>query len=103
MSGAKILRAAGAAALFVVLAPLALAGPVTKEVKDKVLDKMTRIITTYAYVPGVDFSKWPDMLAAHKDEIDKAKTDDDFQEAVNKTLSEFKLTHISIQTPDESE
>jgi carboxyl-terminal processing protease len=103
MSRAKIWRAAISAALLMTVASLALAGPVTKDVKDKVLDKMTTIITKYAYVPGVDFSKLPDMLAAHKDEIDKAQTDDDFQSAINDVLGEFKLTHLSMQTPEESE
>jgi len=103
MSTAKIWRAAVAAALFVAVAPFALAGPVTKDTKEKVLDTVTKIVTQSAYVPGVDFSKWPQVLAAHKDAIDQAKTDDDFQDAVNDALGEFKLTHLSIQTPEESE
>ena len=103
MSRANIWRAAISTALFVAVAPLAFAGPVSKEVKQKVLDKITTIVTEYAYVPGVDFSKFPEMLAAHKDEIDKADSADDFQDAVNDVLSEFKLTHLSMQTPDESE
>jgi carboxyl-terminal processing protease len=104
MNRAKISRAVAAAAFLLVLAPLSLAGgPITKETKDKVLDRITRIITTYAYVPGVDFSKWPDMIAANQTDIDKAATEDDFQDAVNKTLAEFKITHLSMQTPEESE
>lgn len=103
MSRANIWRAALSAALFVAVAPFALAGPVTKEVKDKVLGKVTQIITTYAYVPGVDFSKLPEMLSAHKDEIDKAKSEDEFQDAINGVLAQFKLTHLSMQTPEESE
>jgi carboxyl-terminal processing protease len=103
MIRANIWRAATSAALFVAVAPLALAGPITKEVKEKVLGKMSHIITTYAYVPGVDFSKWPTMLEAHKEAIEKADTEDTFQDAVNEVLSEFKLTHLSMQTPVESE
>lgn len=103
MSRANIWRAALSAALFVAVAPFALAGPVTKEVKEKVLGKVTQIITTYAYVPGVDFSKLPEMLSAHKDEIDKAQSEDEFQDAINGVLAQFKLTHLSMQTPEESE
>jgi carboxyl-terminal processing protease len=76
--------------------------PVTKDVKERVLEKMNKIITTYAYVPGVDFSKWPQMIGAEKDALDKADTQEAFQDAVNKALSTFGLTHISMQTPDQS-
>ena len=103
MSRANIWRGALSAALFVAIAPMALAGPVTKQVKDEVVAKISHIITTYAYVPGVDFSKFPEMLAAHQDDIDKAQTEDDFDDAVNTVLEEFKLTHLSMQTPEESE
>lgn len=102
MSGKTIWRAA-TAALMIGLCSLTFAETVTKEVKDEVLAKMTQIITTYAYVPGADFSKLPDMLAANKDEIDKATTEADFQEAVNKTLAGFGITHLSMQTPEQSE
>ena len=102
MSGAKIFRAAGIAALYLVLAPLTLADPVTKDVKDRVLEGINKIISGRAYVPGIDFSKWPTMLAAQKEDIDKAQTDEDFQSAVNKALSGFGLTHISLQTPNQS-
>lgn len=102
MSGKTIWRAA-AAALLVSLCSVTFADPVTKEVKGRVLDKLTQIITTYAYVPGADFSKLPDMLAANKDEIEKADSEAQFQEAVNKTLAGFGVTHLSMQTPEQSE
>ncbi len=101
MSGKTIWRAA-TAALMVGLCSLTFADTVTKEVKEAVLAKMTQIITTYAYVPGADFSKLPDMLSANKVDIDKATSESDFQDAVNKTLAGFGVTHLSLQTPKES-
>lgn len=103
MSAVKHLRAAGAAALLFAIAPLSLAGPVTQDLKDRVLERMNRIITTTAYVPGVDFTKWPQMLATQKDALDKAKTEEEFQDVVNSTLAKFNLTHISMQTPEQSQ
>ncbi|MES1228273.1 MAG: PDZ domain-containing protein, partial [Armatimonadota bacterium] len=103
MRRAGFWRAGLAAVMLIAVAPFALAGGLTKEMKDKVIDKMTHIITQYAYVPGVDFSSWPQKLAAHKDDLDKAQTSDDFQEVINDALGEYKITHLSMQTPEESE
>lgn len=102
MIGAKIWRFALSLSLLVAAAALSFADPVSKDAKDKVLERMNHIITSYAYVPGVDFSKWPQMLAAAQSEVDKAQTDADFQTAINKALSGFGLTHISLQTPQQS-
>lgn len=102
MIGAKIWRATLGLSLLVAAAPLTFADPVTKDAKERVLDRMNKIITNFAYVPGVDFAKWPQMLAAVQPDVDKAQTDADFQEAVNKALSGFGLTHISLQTPQQS-
>jgi carboxyl-terminal processing protease len=68
-------------------------------VKAEVLGKVTEIVTNYAFVPKVDFKKWPDFLAAEKPKLEAAKTDDEFTSAVNGALSKFGLSHIVLQSP----
>src|SRR5262249_44789154 len=48
----------------------ALAQPITSETKEKVLKGMQDYLTQRAYVPGVDFEKWPAFLAKHQEGID---------------------------------
>lgn len=68
--------------------------------KDKVLDHMTSLILNNAYVPGIDFSKWDDMLAKIKPEAEKAKTEDEFANVVNIGLHDaFKISHIVLLPP----
>lgn len=94
-------RACVAAVLTLTLAPMSMA-QLTKEAKDRVLERMTKIITSYAYVPGVDFSKWPSMIEAQKAGIEKSTSENEFQDAVNEALEKFGFSHISIQTPSQS-
>lgn len=74
-------------------------GPIDEEQKAAVLDAMGSIIESAAYVPGVDFSRWDEFRKKHKADIDKAKTQEDFAEAVNNALQEFKFSHIVLATP----
>ncbi len=73
------------------------------EVKSEILNQITGIIQKKAYVPGVDFEKWPELLAAAKPKIDAANTDDDFVAAVNEVLIKFKTTHLDLLSPRRDE
>lgn len=72
----------------------------SQEAKKQVLDDMTAILTTKAYVPGHDFSKWKEMLGKDKDAIDKAKTPGEFAMIINKAFAEFGFSHITLATPE---
>jgi len=74
--------------------------PITATEKQDVLDKVNDIVEKTAYVPGVDFTKWPQFLATERSEIDKAQNDRDFSWAVNKALHKFGFSHIVLITPD---
>ncbi|HSI73002.1 MAG TPA: S41 family peptidase [Fimbriimonas sp.] len=76
---------------------------VSADVKKEVLEKVTYQLTTHAYVPGIDFTKWPGFIEQHKKEIDDAKTEEEFQRAVNIALSDFGASHIVMTTPRQSE
>lgn len=72
----------------------------SKEAKQEVLDDMTRILTTRAYVPGHDFGKWKEVLTKQKDAIDGAKTPGEFAMVINKAFAEFGFSHITLATPE---
>ena len=74
-------------------------GPIDEDQKTAVLDAMGSIIGSAAYVPGVDFSKWDEFVKKHRSDIDKAKTQEGFAEAVNGALQEFGFSHIVLATP----
>lgn len=82
--------------------PSAKPGGVTPEVKQEVLAGMADLIEKNAYVPGADFSKWPQFMTKQKDAIDKATTTRDFVTAVNGALHQFGISHIVLFTPEQS-
>jgi carboxyl-terminal processing protease len=82
---------------------IASAQTITTESKERVLDGITKIIETRAYVGGVDFSKWGSFAERHKDDFMKATTQDSFAGAVNKALDEFGFSHIQLLTPRSAE
>ncbi len=67
--------------------------------KKDVLDGMTRLITTHAYVPGVDFNKLGSLLEKQKENLDKADSIDQFTNSVNMALQEFGFSHIVLMRP----
>ncbi len=67
--------------------------------KKEVLEHMTKLITTHAYVPGVDFKKLGELLDKQKEDLDKAETEDQFANAVNIALQEFGFSHIVLMRP----
>lgn len=95
------LRALVGATAFLTLAAISSAQTVDKrpEVKTTVLDRVSQILTKSAFVPGVDFTKWPEFLEGEKPKIDAAQNDDDFQRAVNEALAKFGTSHIVLTTP----
>ena len=69
------------------------------EVKAEILKRVEEILTTQAYVPNVDFSKWPAFVEAERKKLDDAKNDEEFGQAVNEALHKFGASHIVFGTP----
>ncbi len=67
--------------------------------KKEVLEQVTSILSKNAFVPGVDFGKWPEFIKAEQAQIDAANTDDDFQKAVNAALKKFGASHTVLNAP----
>ena len=95
----RALRLTLIVSLWLLAALSALAQPITPESKDKILKGMQEYITQRAYVPGVDFEKWPAFLAKHHDGIEKATDVAAFSTELNRTLREFGFSHIRLLTP----
>lgn len=72
----------------------------TPEQRKEVLSQVTDIVTKMAFVPGVDFSKWPEFLEAQKDRLESAKTNIEFASAINDALGKFGASHIVFTTPE---
>lgn len=72
---------------------------VTAEQKKEVLDRIQEILNTRVYVTGVDLSKWPEFVAKHQENIDKAENTRAFSMAVNRAFREFGFSHINLRTP----
>jgi len=69
------------------------------EAKKEVLERISEVLTRNAFVPGIDFSKWPEFLKAEQPQIDKADTDESFQRSINTALRKFGASHIQVSTP----
>jgi len=67
--------------------------------KQEVMDKVTEYLTQHAYVPGIDFSKWPDFLQAERPKIDTAANDDEFTRDMNEAFAKFGASHIYLTSP----
>jgi carboxyl-terminal processing protease len=92
-------RAAFTGLALLAVTAASLAQELTQAAKEEVLKRMTEVVTTSAFVPGKDFSKWPEFLQAQKATIDKAKTPDEFAESVTLTLEKFGISHINLFPP----
>ena len=71
-------------------------------VKQEVLDQISDTLTQSAFVPGIDFLKWPQFMAEQKSALDAAKNDEEFRGAVNTALKKFGASHVVLLTPKNS-
>lgn len=85
------------ALLFV--ASIALPQAISAEQKEAVLKGIEEIVTKRAFVPGIDFSKWPEFVSKRKEDLDKATDIPSFTQGINRALREFGFSHISLRTP----
>ena len=67
--------------------------------KARILGKLEAVLTRQAFVPNVDFTKWPEMVKSKEKAIQESKTRIDFAMAVNKILADYGFSHISLFPP----
>lgn len=78
------------------------AQPITAEQRQEVLDGMRTLISTRAFVPGADFSRWEQFLEQRQAAIEAAETIPEFARVVNTALRQFGMSHISLRTPSQA-
>jgi carboxyl-terminal processing protease len=83
----------------VLAAGFAVAQPITPEQKADVLKSVEEFVTTRAFVPGMDFSKWPSFIEKQSKAVEAATEIPDFTNAINRALREFGASHIRLVTP----
>lgn len=83
----------------VLAAGVAVAQPITAEQKTEVLQAIEEIVMRRAFIPGVDFQKWPELIAKQQQAIDDASEIPAFVNAVNRALREFSASHFRLLTP----
>lgn len=69
------------------------------EQKAEIITALSDVISKRAFVPGVDFSKWPEFVESQKEAIDKADNVNSFSAALNGALRKFGFSHIRLATP----
>lgn len=75
------------------------AQPIDEQTKQAVLERLERVLTQQAFVPGADFSKWPEMVKGQAEAIEKAKTRAEFALAVNRVMGSYGFSHITLFPP----
>lgn len=85
--------------LAAVLSSITFGQDLTSEQKQNVLKSLEDVLTTSAFVPGVDFKKWNEYLEKKKEDLDKDKDVAAFTRTVNQALRDFGISHCRLQTP----
>ncbi len=90
-----LLAAAAASSAWAQTAPASLSA----EDKAAILQSLERTLKEFAFVPGADFTKFPEMLGKRQDQINSAQTPDDLARTVNDAMGEFGFSHIVFFPP----
>lgn len=69
------------------------------EEKAAVLSRVQYVLSTQAFVPGVDFEKWPDMIKKSNEKFQTAKTKGEFALAINSLMESYGFSHIGVFPP----
>lgn len=75
------------------------AGAMSADQKEQVLKSIGDVVTQRMFVPGIDFSKWPEVVEKHRENIDKAEDERTFALTINRVLREFGISHVRLRTP----
>ncbi|MBS1709948.1 MAG: PDZ domain-containing protein [Armatimonadetes bacterium] len=76
------------------------AKPISADDKAQVLQRVEEVLSRQAFVPGIDFTKFDEVVAAQKEAIQKAKTEFEFARAVNAAMRQYGFSHINLFPPD---
>ncbi len=77
--------------------------PMTAAAKEAALKSLEEVLLRDAFVPGVSFTRWPEMVKKREAEFEKAKTRGQFADVVNTAMEEFGFSHIVLFPPSYGE
>lgn len=95
MTGMKVARPLFFAAGLLLLSTSSFA-QLTSQDKRDVLGGIEHVLTTEAFVPGIDLGKWKTFMAARQQDIDASDTSRQFLAVINGALHEFGVSHIMV-------
>lgn len=72
---------------------------ISADQKADILKAIGELIDNRVYATGVDLKKWPEYLAKHQAEVDKAETIREFTTQVNRAFREFGISHLRLRSP----
>lgn len=75
----------------------------TADAKEAALKSLEEVLLRDAFVPGVSFARWPEMVKKRAAEFEKAKTRGQFADVVNGAMEEFGFSHIVLFPPSYGE
>jgi len=67
--------------------------------KHKLVRGVERCLLNRAFVMGVDFERWPDILAKHMSTVEESTTNYALASGFNRALAEFDVSHLQVATP----
>ncbi|NEQ68498.1 MAG: hypothetical protein F6K21_23955 [Symploca sp. SIO2D2] len=74
----------------------------SSEAKEEILLQIGEVLEKRAFAFDVDFDDWQEHLDTHRDLIDEAHSPETFARAVQKSLSEFGISHLAIAPPQKA-
>ena len=94
-----VFRRASVLGLALLFASSSYSQDLTSDQKSEIMTAIGDVISKRAFVPGVDFSKWPEFVTSQQEALDKATNVNTFSGAVNGALRKFGFSHIRLSTP----
>ncbi len=69
------------------------------KLKKRIQRKVERCLLDRAFVYGVNFQRWPGIMADHLDALAASTTHDELADSFNEALEDFAVSHLRVITP----
>jgi hypothetical protein len=74
----------------------------SRDVSEKIVDRIGVILRWAAFVPDVDFSNWRQVAERHDKDLRAAGTARDYAEQLTLALDDYGVSHIGVAAPGEA-
>lgn len=72
----------------------------TADSKNRLIETIGMRLRTIAFVPGKDFSSFPQAVEKARERLDKAQTTTEFAGIINEILNTYGVSHMAVITPE---